>query len=37
VFEKEVYAKLDEKAKAEGKTTRELGVSIVTDWLAKQE
>lgn len=35
VLEKEAYAKLDQKAKAEGKTTRELGISIIKKWLAE--
>lgn len=35
LLENEAYAKFEEQAKAKGKTTRELGVSVITDWLSK--
>lgn len=36
VLEPALYEKLHEKAKANGKTTRELSVTIITDWLNKK-
>ena len=37
VFTNEAYVELDKQAKAKGKTTRELGVQVILDWLAKKQ
>ena len=37
VFTNEVYVELDKQAKAKGKTTRELGVQVILDWLQSKK
>ena len=33
VFTNEAYTEFDKQAKVKGKTTRELGVEVILDWL----
>ena len=35
VLEREAYVRFDKLAKAQGKTTRDLGTEIISEWLNK--